>query len=91
MLIIKSNGVILQKTDLPFENKAVLNPAYIKLGNIIHTPYRAISKINISSISYCQLSGKKLLKDLISLFCIQNLVMKKGREDPGITFIDSVC
>ncbi|MCE5328855.1 hypothetical protein LLG07_00745 [bacterium] len=39
MLNVKSNGIILQPTDLSFENKAVLNPACIKVGNITHELY----------------------------------------------------
>jgi len=37
MLNIKSEGIILEKTDLLFENKAVFNPACIKVGNILPT------------------------------------------------------
>jgi len=40
MLHIKSEGIILEKTELQFENKAVLNPACIKVGNITHMFYR---------------------------------------------------
>ena len=35
MLNIKSEDIILEKTELPFENKAVLNPTCIKVGNIL--------------------------------------------------------
>jgi hypothetical protein len=34
MLKIKDEGIILEKTNLEFENKAVLNPACLQVDNL---------------------------------------------------------
>ena len=64
MLKIKDEGIILEKTDLEFENKAVLNPACIQVGDITHMFYRAINNSDISSIGYCQLKDNKVIERL---------------------------
>jgi len=56
MIEVKKDNVILKKTDLGFENEAVLNPATICEGNMIHLFYRAVQKGNYSSIGYCKVS-----------------------------------
>ena len=43
MLKIKDEGIILEKTNLEFENKAVLNPAYFQVYDITHIFYRAVN------------------------------------------------
>jgi predicted GH43/DUF377 family glycosyl hydrolase len=91
MLNIKSEGIILEKTGLPFENKAVLNPACIKVGNITHMFYRAINKDDISSIGYCQLIGKKVIKRLGRPILFPEYDYEKnGLEDPRIVFLDGI-
>jgi predicted GH43/DUF377 family glycosyl hydrolase len=91
MLNIKNEGIILEKTGLPFENKAVLNPACIKVGNITHMFYRAINEDSISSIGYCQLIGKKVIKRLDKPILFPEYdYEKKGIEDPRIVLLDGV-
>ena len=42
MIEVKKEGVLLNKTELGFENEGVLNPAVIKVDDIIHLFYRAV-------------------------------------------------
>ena len=57
MIEVKKEGVILEKTNLIFENEGVLKPAAIKDGECVHLFYRAVSNGNYSSIGYCKLTG----------------------------------
>ena len=57
MLEVKKEGIILDKTQLEFENEGVLNPAVIREGDCVHLFYRAVQKGNHSSIGYCMLDG----------------------------------
>lgn len=88
MVAVKDEGIILEKTGLEFENKAVLNPACIRKDGITHMFYRAINRSNISSIGYCQLRGNKVIKRLARpvLFPEQDYE-KMGVEDPRITLL----
>jgi len=55
MITVKNEGIILEKTNLEFENKGVLNPACIQVDDITHMFYRAINHNDVSSIDYYQL------------------------------------
>lgn len=57
MIELKKEGIILAKTELEFENGAVLNPAVIRQGDSVHIFYRAVKEGNYSSIGYCRLDG----------------------------------
>ena len=57
MIVVKKEGIILEKTDLEFENEGVLNPAVIREGDSVHLLYRAVQNGNYSSIGYCRLDG----------------------------------
>jgi len=57
MIEVKKEGILLEKTDLEFENEGVLNPAAIREGDSVHLFYRAVRKGNHSSIGYCRLDG----------------------------------
>jgi beta-1,2-mannobiose phosphorylase / 1,2-beta-oligomannan phosphorylase len=57
MIDVKKEGIIINKTDLEFENEGVLNPAAIREGDNVHLFYRAVQKGNHSSIGYCRLDG----------------------------------
>ncbi|OGM13762.1 hypothetical protein A3A76_02800 [Candidatus Woesebacteria bacterium RIFCSPLOWO2_01_FULL_39_23] len=85
MLKIKDEGIVLEKTNLEFENKAVYNPACIQVGDITHMFYRATGQNDISSIGYCQLKDNKVVlrfnKPII--FPEYNYEIK-GVEDPRI-------
>jgi len=57
MVQVKKEGVILQTSDLDFENESVLNPAVMQEGNKVHLFYRAVHFQNQSCIGYCRLDG----------------------------------
>jgi predicted GH43/DUF377 family glycosyl hydrolase len=57
MVEVKNEGILLEKTQLEFENEGVLNPAVIQIGDVVHLFYRAVSTGNHSSIGYCKLDG----------------------------------
>ncbi len=92
MVIVKKEGVILESTELEFENQAVLNPAVVQQGNTLHMFYRAVRQGNYSSIGYCKLEGpltvveRKKTPVLFSEFDYE----KQGVEDPRIVFLDGV-
>jgi beta-1,2-mannobiose phosphorylase / 1,2-beta-oligomannan phosphorylase len=89
MLKINDEGIILEKTNLEFENKAVLNPACIQLGDITHMFYRAVNQNDISSIGYCQLKDNKVVKRLKDPVLFPEFdYEEKGVEDPRITYLD---
>ena len=89
MLKIKDEGIVLEKTNLAFESKAVLNPACIQVGDITHMFYRAVGQNNISSIGYCQLKDYKVIKRLDKPVLFPEADYEKGGlEDPRITFLD---
>lgn len=91
MLDIKNEGIILGKTGLSFESRGVLNPACIKVGDIIHMFYRAISNSFISSIGYCQLRNNKVIKRLDKPVLFPEYdYEKKGIEDPRIIFMENL-
>jgi predicted GH43/DUF377 family glycosyl hydrolase len=91
MLNIKDEGIILQKTELSFENKAVFNPTCVEKDGIVHMFYRAIGQDDISSIGYCQLIDNKVVKRLEEPIIFPEYdYEKKGVEDPRITLLDGV-
>lgn len=57
MVVVKKEGIILEKSSNEFENEGVLNPAVIRVGDSVHIFYRAVSTGNYSSIGYCRLDG----------------------------------
>jgi len=92
MINIKREGIVLNKTVTNFENRAVLNPAVLKIGNKIHMFYRAVQKGNYSSIGYCNLNThmnviERLNKPLLSPGFEYE---KQGMEDPRIVKIDDL-
>lgn len=46
MVEVKNEGILLEKTQLEFENEGVLNPAVIRTGDNVHLFYRAVRKGN---------------------------------------------
>src|SRR3990167_7369308 len=89
MITVKNEGIILEKTNLEFENKAVLNPACIQVDGITHMFYRAINHNDISSIGYCQLVDNKVVKRLKEPVLFPEYdYEKKGVEDPRITLLE---
>lgn len=91
MITVKNEGIILEKTNLSFENKGVLNPACIRVGDITHMFYRAINYNDISSIGYCQLKDNKVVKRLAEPVIFPEYdYEKRGVEDPRITLLDGI-
>ena len=90
MIEVKREGIILSKTDLEFENEAVLNPAVIRVGDSVHIFYRAVQLWNQSTIGYCRLDGPLNVAErwekpfITSEFDYES----QGVEDPRIVKID---
>ena len=91
MITVKNEGIILEKTNLEFENKAVLNPACIQVDDITHMFYRAVNHNDVSSIGYCQLKDNKVVKRLKEPVLFPEYdYEKKGVEDPRITLLEGI-
>ncbi|WP_270089912.1 hypothetical protein [Sphingobacterium sp. SYP-B4668] len=89
---VRKEGVLLQKTDLAFENVGVLNPGVIKEGQHIHLFYRAVRKGNFSSIGYCRLSSPLVIEERrdIPIMSPEYNFEIHGMEDPRIVKIDGL-
>ena len=91
MVTVKNEGIILEKTNLEFENKSVLNPACIQVDGITHMFYRAVNNNNISSIGYCQLKDNKVVKRFKEPVLFSEYDYEKnGVEDPRITLLNGI-
>ncbi len=91
MITVKNEGIILEKTNIEFENKSVLNPACIQINDITHMFYRATNRNNVSSIGYCQLKNNKVIKRLKKPILFPEYdYEKKGVEDPRITLLEGI-
>lgn len=91
MINIKREGIILEKTDLTFENEGVMNPAVIADGQAVHLFYRAVREGNHSTIGYCRLEGplKVVRRDKESFMHPEFEYESQGVEDPRIVKIDN--
>lgn len=92
MIAVKKDGIILEKTTLPFENEGVLNPAAIREGDFVHMFYRAVSEGNHSSIGYCKLMGPLEVEQRMNepLLSPEFEYEKHGIEDPRIVKIEDL-
>lgn len=92
MVKIKREGIILEKTNHPFEDVAVLNPAVIKEGDNVHLFYRAVRKGEYSTIGYCRLDGPVTIAERLDapLIDAELEFEKQGLEDPRIVKIDNL-
>ena len=92
MIVVKKEGIILEKTELEFENEAVLNPAAIREGDSVHLFYRAVRKGNYSTVGYCRLDGPLTLRERreTPLIFPQFEYESHGIEDPRIVKIDDL-
>jgi len=90
MINIKREGIILETTDLEFENEGVLNPAVIVDGNYIHMFYRAVKKGNYSTIGYCKMDSPMniVYRGKQPLLSPELEYESGGIEDPRIVKID---
>lgn len=85
MFTLRNEGIILEKSDLPFEDQAVLNPATIEVDGVIHMFYRAVRQGNHSTIGYCQLKGNEIIyRNEEPLLYPEEKYEKQGLEDPRI-------
>lgn len=88
---IKDLGIILERTELPFENQAVLNPGCIEKDGITHMFYRAVKKDNFSSIGYCQLKENKVIfRQDKPILEPEYFYEKHGVEDPRIVEFENL-
>lgn len=92
MIIVKKEGIILEKTELEFENEGVLNPAAIRIDDSVHLFYRAVRKGNYSTVGYCRLDGPLTLRERTEtpLIIPQLDYESHGIEDPRIVKIDDL-
>ncbi|MHA1488845.1 MAG: winged helix-turn-helix domain-containing protein [Promethearchaeota archaeon] len=90
MVSVKRKGVILEATELEFENQAVLNPTVVQQGNTLHLFYRAVKEGNYSSIGYCKLEGPlNVVERRKSPILFPEFDYEKhGIEDPRIVYLD---
>lgn len=90
MVKVKKEGIILEKTELGFENEGVFNPAAIRIGENVHLFYRAVRDGNFSTIGYCCLNGPTTVvqRNLIPLLIPQHPYESQGIEDPRIVQIE---
>jgi predicted GH43/DUF377 family glycosyl hydrolase len=92
MISIKREGIILEKTELVFENEGVMNPAVIKRGDFVHLFYRAVSQGNHSTIGHCKLDGplSVVQRDSIPTLFKEFDYESHGLEDPRIAKIEDL-
>ena len=92
MIKIKKEGIVLEKTQLGFENEGVLNPAAILHEGIIYLFYRAVSQGNYSSIGLCKLSNPLVVDERLEspVLFPQLDYESHGIEDPRIVKIDDL-
>ena len=90
MIKVAKHGVILEKTELHFENEGVLNPGVIFHDTKIHMFYRAVSTGNHSTIGYCVLDSVMSVQSRLAspLMSPEFQYESKGLEDPRIVKID---
>jgi len=63
MIEVIKEGILLEKTELEFENEGVLNPAVIRIGDSVHVFYRAVQQGNHSTIGYAKLDGPLTVRE----------------------------
>jgi len=92
MLRIKREGILLERTDLEFENEGVFNPAVYQEGDIIYLFYRAVRAWNHSTIGYCLLDEtlKISYRAESPVIIPENKYESQGVEDPRIVKIDDL-
>jgi predicted GH43/DUF377 family glycosyl hydrolase len=89
---VKNEGIILEKTDLPFENHSVLNPACVLVGDTTHMLYRAVRHEQVkSTLGYCRFKNHTAVKrykyPVLFPECEYD---QRGVEDPRIVLIDDI-
>lgn len=92
MIVVQKEGIILEKTDLAFENEGVLNPAIFQDNSGIHMYYRAVHQGNYSSIGYAHFEDPLTLKSRLDkpFLSPRNFRDSHGIEDPRMVKIDDL-
>lgn len=92
MIKVRKEGIILEKTNLPFGNQRVLNPAVIKEGENVHLYYRAVGHGNRSPFDYCRLDGPiKVMERWDQPIMVPEIEFESfWIEDPRIVKIDDL-
>jgi predicted GH43/DUF377 family glycosyl hydrolase len=92
MLEVRREGIILEKTELSFEEEAVLNPAIMREDDIIHLFYRAVRNNNHSTIGYCKLGTPLTISERRDkpILSPEYDYESRGVEDPRIVKIDNL-
>ena len=87
---VTRGGIVLDETDLYFENEGVFNPASVQDEQGIHLYYRAVSEGNYSTIGYARLSDPTTVAERWDhpIYTPRHLSEKHGVEDPRIAVID---
>lgn len=90
MLLIERAGIVLERTELAFEAKGVLNPAVITFNGQIHMFYRAVSSNMVSTLGHCLLSDPLTveLREQKPVVSPEGPKERMGIEDPRIVKID---
>lgn len=86
MVKVRKEGILLESTELEFENQAVLNPSVVQIGDTLHIFYRAVREGNHSSIGYCRLEGphKIIFRKKEPILYPEFEYEKHGIEDPRV-------
>ena len=89
---VQSEGIILEKTEQPFENHSVLNPACILVDGTTHIVYRAVSRNEVrSTLGYCTFTDHKIIKRYnYPILSPEFDYEHRGLEDPRIVLIDNI-
>jgi predicted GH43/DUF377 family glycosyl hydrolase len=92
MIVVQKEGIILEKTELTFENEGVLNPAIFQDNSGIHMYYRAVQRGNYSSIGYAHFENPIVLKNRLNkpFLSPRNFRDSHGIEDPRMVKIDDL-
>ncbi|MBL7986062.1 MAG: pesticidal protein Cry7Aa [Flavobacteriales bacterium] len=87
---VTRHGVLLDKTDLGFENAGALNPACIRVGGKVHIFYRAVRHGNYSTIGHCVLNGPLEVERRADrpILMPEHAYESQGMEDPRIVKIE---
>ncbi len=89
-LKIERHGVVLDKTDLGFENAGALNPACLRVGDNVHMFYRAVRHGNYSTVGHCLFNGPLEVAERAEkpLLIPEHAYESQGMEDPRIVKIE---
>lgn len=87
---IDRHGVILEKTNLGFENDGAFNPGAYRDGEHVHLLYRAVRHGNYSSVGYALLNGPLEItyRNKKPILHPEKKYESQGIEDPRLTRID---